>query len=113
MRTLARALITSTAMAGMALLSVAAPATAAAMPAHAWPVSAQEPNNMGLPVGFTLVDASNHAEPASLTDGATVELSNPSGGSYGIRPTWRSVRPWAASSWSCRVRRAWVPRRRT
>ena len=35
--------------------------------------------------GFTLVDASDQAVLASLTDGASVELADPDGGSYGIR----------------------------
>ena len=35
--------------------------------------------------GFTLVDASNQSVLASLTNGATVELADPNGGSYGIR----------------------------
>ena len=35
--------------------------------------------------GFTLVDASDQSVLASLTDGASVELSDASGGSYGVR----------------------------
>ena len=35
--------------------------------------------------GFTLVDASDQSVLASLTDGGSVELSDPDGGSYGIR----------------------------
>ncbi len=35
--------------------------------------------------GFTLVDASNQSVLASLTNGATVALADPNGGSYGIR----------------------------
>ena len=36
-------------------------------------------------VGFTLVDVSNQAAPAPLTDGSSVEVADPHGGSYGIR----------------------------
>ena len=35
--------------------------------------------------GFTLVDASNESVLATLTDGGSVELADPDGGSYGIR----------------------------
>ena len=37
--------------------------------------------------GFTLVDASSQDEIAALTDGATVVLSDPGSGNYGIRAT--------------------------
>ena len=51
---------------------------------HALPALAQEPG-AGPLAGFTLVDASDQAELATLTDGASVELADPDGGSYGIR----------------------------
>ncbi len=51
---------------------------------HALPALAQEPGADPL-AGFTLVDASDQSELATLTDGASVELADPDGGSYGIR----------------------------
>ena len=51
---------------------------------HALPALAQEPG-AGPLAGFTLVDASDQAELATLTDGASVEIADPDGGSYGIR----------------------------
>ncbi len=51
---------------------------------HALPALAQEPS-AGPLAGFTLVDASDQAELATLTDGASVELTAPDSGSYGIR----------------------------
>ncbi len=44
-----------------------------------------EESTTGPLAGFTLVDASDQAVLASLTDGHEVELADPDGGSYGIR----------------------------
>ncbi len=62
---------------------VAAVAVALAL-LYALPALAQEPG-AGPLAGFTLVDASDQTELATLTDGASVELADPNGGSYGIR----------------------------
>ena len=70
-----------TAMAALALLAAVAVALALI---HALPALAQEPGADPL-AGFTLVDASDQTELATLTDGASVELADPNGGSYGIR----------------------------
>ena len=51
---------------------------------YALPALAQEPN-AGPLGGFTLVDASDQTELATLTDSGSVELADPDGGSYGIR----------------------------
>ena len=42
-------------------------------------------SNPGPLSGFTLVDASDHSDLATLTAGSSVALADPSGGSYGLR----------------------------
>ncbi len=66
-----------------AIVLLAATAVAMAL-IHALPALAQEPGADPL-AGFTLVDASDQSVLATLTDGASVELADPDGGSYGIR----------------------------
>ena len=66
-----------------AIVLLAAVAVALAL-LYALPALAQEPG-AGPLAGFTLVDASDQAELATLTDGASVEIADPDGGSYGIR----------------------------
>ena len=66
-----------------AIVLLAATAVAMAL-IHALPALAQEPS-AGPLAGFTLVDASDQSVLATLTDGASVELADPDGGSYGIR----------------------------
>ena len=70
-----------TTMGVFALLAAAAVAVAVI---HALPALAQELNTGPL-AGFTLVDASDQSELSTLTDGASVELTDPGSGSYGIR----------------------------
>ena len=70
-----------TAMGVFALLVATAVALAVI---HALPALAQEPN-AGPLAGFTLVDASDQTELATLTEGVSVEIADPDGGSYGIR----------------------------
>ncbi len=70
-----------TAMGVFALLVATAVALALI---HALPALAQEPN-AGPLAGFTLVDASDQTELATLTEGVSVEIADPDGGSYGIR----------------------------
>ena len=52
-----------------------------------WEVPADDPpadvDDPGPLAGFTLVDAADQSVLASLTDGASVELTDPDGGSYG------------------------------
>ncbi len=49
------------------------------------PALAQDVGDAGPLAGFTLVDASDQSVLATLSDGASVELADPDGGSYGIR----------------------------
>ena len=52
-------------------------------------VAVMEPK-AGLLAGFTLVDASDQAVLATLSDGATLALADPANGSYGIRADTKS-----------------------
>ena len=70
-----------TAVAAIGLLVATAVALALV---HALPALAQEPG-AGPLAGFTLVDASDQTELTTLTDGLSVEVADPDGGSYGIR----------------------------
>ena len=68
----------------MGIFSLLAAAVVAVALIYALPALAQEPN-AGPLGGFTLVDASDQTELATLTDSGSVELADPDGGSYGIR----------------------------
>ena len=48
-------------------------------------ISVTDVDGPGPLAGFTLVDAADQSVLASLTDGASVELADPDGGSYGVR----------------------------
>ena len=68
----------------MGIFSLPAAAAMAMVLIYALPALAQEPNGGPL-AGFTVVDASDQTELATLTDSGSVELADADGGSYGIR----------------------------